>query len=423
MSKLTKQNRPIEKIGLKDPLKSLFTGLFLLVVIGVFYSTALTTVGTIGLVIFGWRYARFDKFKELQTDAVVLPFIFVFLVVFLSGSYSDNKVLWVTAMRLRLPFLLLPLSFFLMPKLSSSFVLRLIEGVIYITAMVGLPVLIGTLSNYDEAIQLIAKGQAIATPIEHVKYSMFNAFGIVAGIVLLGEGGVKWKSLNGFLVTAAIAVLVVLIHLLSVRTGLVIVYISLLTYVGYYFSMKQNIKRSVFALLLIIILPIAAVQVIPSLKQKVGYMLYDWNQGKEGVGSNYSDSARMLSYKGGVSVWLDHPILGTGYGDVKESMYIYYDEYHPHQELFKLPHSQYLTTLVGSGLIGFILFLLGFYTPLLTFRGPRIIGFLLFYLYLNYSLSFLVENSIERSMSIAYFIVIALLLLQTSATPQEQSST
>ena len=107
-----------------------------------------------------------------------------------------------------------------------------------------------------------------------------------------------------------------------------------------------------------------------------------------------------------------NPLIGVGYGDVLEEAHVYYDQTYKRQDLFKLPHSQYLLTLAGSGLLGFIIFMVGFFTPLLSKKLKTKTGTLLLLLYLNYSISFLVENSLERSVSVAFFLLFALLLLK-----------
>ena len=58
-----------------------------------------------------------------------------------------------------------------------------------------------------------------------------------------------------------------------------------------------------------------------------------------------------------------------------------------------------------------ILFLIGFYGPLFLKGAYKEI--LLLLLYTNYSLSFLVENSLERSFSLAFFLFFAMLILSS----------
>jgi len=55
----------------------------------------------------------------------------------------------------------------------------------------------------------------------------------------------------------------------------------------------------------------------------------------------------------------------------------------------------------------------GFYVPLLSKKLKTQTGALLVFLYLNYSISFLVENSLERSVSVAFFLIFALMLIKS----------
>ena len=145
-------------------------------------------------------------------------------------------------------------------------------------------------------------------------------------------------------------------------------------------------------------------------------MLHDWSKYQNKEGASYSDSERMLSYKGALSIIKSSPLIGVGYGDVRTEIIEYYKKEAQRPDLQKLPHSQYLTYMSGVGLIGFLIFIFGFYQPVIAsykshLKGSILFGLLLL-LYLNFSLSFFVENSLDRSMSVAFFLLISLPLLK-----------
>lgn len=387
-------------------------GLSACLLVGIFYSKAVATICTIGLFVVALRFITFEKFKNFFKDKRLMPFVFVFLTAFLSGSYSDNQDLWQTALRVKLPFLILPFAFFLLPKIKERLMIQLHYWLIAVVTAVSLPVLIHALLNYDYIIDLLSKGQAIPTPIEHVKYSMINAYAAIGGLFLIKKETQSSIALKVLLV-AAVIFIVFMLHFLAVRTGLVIFYLSIVCYGLMELIQGSSKKMSLIFLTGVITLPIVAFKLSPTLQQKIGYMNYDWTQYQKEEGHQYSDSERMMSYKAALHLIGSNPILGVGYGDVFEESHIYYDQVYKRHDLFKLPHSQYLLTLAGSGLLGFIIFLVGFYTPLLSKNLKTKTGTLLVLLYLNYSISFLVENSLERSISVAFFLIFALLLLKS----------
>lgn len=385
-------------------------------IIGIFYSKALTTGAIIGIFLLGLSFASIQKMKTFFNDKALMPFILVFLSVFLSGSYSDDLVEWQTALRVKLPFLILPLAFFFIPKLKSDILYRLHYWLIAVTVVVAGPVLVHALLHPEEMLSLISKGQPIPTPIEHVKYSMFNAYAAISALILL----VEQKSISRFEKTClalTVVFLIIFMHIIAVRTGLVILYGSLFIY-GIYklISFKKNSGPSRLSAMTFIILvavsPFIAIQVSPTLKQKIGYMNYDWMQSRNAQSQEYSDTERIMTYKAAWQIIKSNPLIGTGYGDVRQEAHLYYDKNYNRADLFKLPHSQFLLTWAGSGLLGLIIFISGFYTPLLAIKWNSIRGLLLMSLYFNFTLSFLVENSLERSMSVAFFLIVALVLIR-----------
>lgn len=382
-----------------------------LLILGVFFSKALTTVSLSCLVIYSFKYLSWTQIVSFFSDRTMMPFLLVFLTVFLSGSYSENNEGWQTALRVKLPFLMLPFAIYLLPEVKKVFIIRLHLWLIFTCTITGLLVCFNVLTNFEDMLDLLAKGQPIPTPIEHVKYSMFNAYAAMSGIILLDKGVLLQKTYQ-WILKSAIILLIILIHLFAVRTGLVILYFSILVYFGLKFSRLGSVKRLVILFTGIICVPVLIYYTVPSIQQKIAYMKYDWSKYAQGEGTDYSDSERIMSYSAGWNIWKSNPILGVGYGDIRDEVHLYYDREYDRSDFFKLPHSQFLLTMAGSGILGLLIFVAGFFTPLISKRKKGLSSILVGYLYLNYSLSFLVENSLERSISVAFFIVFALFLLK-----------
>ena len=392
-------------------------GLFsvhVLALIGIFYSTAITSI-SLGLIfLIGLSHWKNDHLRRFYTDRIFIPFLLIFVVALISGWNTEDGDAFHTTLRIKLPFLLLPLSYLLIQPFRSRFALDLHHWLLCITAVVGFPVLIFTLKNYDAMLELVAKGQAIPTPIEHVKYSMFNAYAVITGICLLAFRWSHYSRAQKFFLASASALLILLMHILAVRTGLVILYISIL-FLGILTFIKYRwTKGFILTVILTVVLPFIAYHSIPTVKQKAGYVLYDWKQYQEGKGRTYSDSERIMLYNVGLQVWKDHALLGVGLGDVKNEVSEYFIKMYDSNGPRKLPHNQFLLYLAGSGIVGLALFLCGFYFPLRKCASLSIEGVLLMMLYLNYTLSFLVENSLERSMSVAFFLLLVLPLMKNA---------
>jgi|GEM_PF-1212661 len=383
--------------------------------IGVFYSTALTSASIIVLAVAGMSFVSAQKMKEIFKDRKVIPLTLVFLVVLISGLYSQDGSAWMTAVRVKLPFLLLPIAYYLGPSLSKKFVIQLHYWLVVISVIVGLPVFFLILKDVQSATDLISIGQSVVTPIEHVKYSMMVAHAAITAWVLYRHDHANSSS-SRWLVLLAAVLLAALLHIMAIRTGLVIFYVSLVLLAIFYLLRKRDRMLGVIMMIGAIAIPLVAIEVVPTLKQKIGYMLHDWSKYQNEEGASYSDSERMLSYKGALSIIKTSPLLGVGYGDVRTEVKEYYKKEAQRPDLQKLPHSQYLTYLSGVGLIGFLIFICGFYQPVIAsyknHKKENILFGLLLLLYLNYSLSFFIENSLDRSMSVAFFLLLSLPLLK-----------
>jgi O-antigen ligase len=330
----------------------------------------------------------------------------IFLIVLITAFYSENidDLFW--QLKLKLPFLVLPLAFLALPHLTKKQYYGLYYFLIITITISSFFVIGNYLSNFEEITESIARGKSIPTPIDHIKFSLAVAISIVAGLVLIiDKYTIKYQWERPLLI-AIIAFLFVAIHILSVRSGLVTLYISLAVVgIQYIWKAKNKIPFLVAALLLIAS-PFVAYKFVPSFKSKINYMLWDLRMYSEGTGENYSDSGRIRSIKVGWELAKESPVFGVGFGDVREKCRLKYIENYGHQSQSLFPHNQYLTIFLASGIFGLLLFLFALIQPILynkAFKEPAFLG-----LSIIFWVSFLVENTIERSYSIGLFLIFTL---------------
>lgn len=375
--------------------------LLALLVIAFLYSKALITIAIIGLVMLSLFHIRIERIKGFFTTGVYRWFCLVFLAYVISGLYSENLASWTHSLQIKLPFVFLPFAFFLLPKVNFEMWRRLHLWLLAVLLIAAIPVVMQALMNYGFYLDKISKGQAIDTPIEHVKYSMMNAYGMAIGYWMISSKKIKNFSSEEKVIGICSLALFVYLHFLSVRTGLLIGYASII-YIGAYQLIDIKRTRGLLAAIsLVLIMPLLSYVFVPSFKAKVGYVLYDWKMSGEG----YSDSERIITAKAGWQIFKSTPVFGTGIGDLKEECIRYYRDSLGLEQLDKYPHSQFLYVLAGTGVIGFLIFFSGWFYP---FWGNfHHVPLLL--LYLNYSLSFFVENSLERSFSVSFFLCFALI--------------
>src|SRR5690625_7585427 len=69
---------------------------------------------------------------------------------------------------------------------------------------------------------------------------------------------------------------------------------------------------------------------------------------------HYSDAMRWKTNKIGWKIFLDHPLLGVGMGDVREEMTL---QFLQRENLYTdhYPHNFWITIMAGTGVVGFLL--------------------------------------------------------------------
>ena len=374
-----------------------------------FYALSITMISLAVIAVFDISAThalpvRFSKglmsFASLSRKNPSFPVTTIlFFIVLIAGMWSSDEVYWLERVRIKLPYLILPLAWMMIPKLSSRQFVLINYLLLVVTTYACLRVGWNYLMNFEAINEGIKMGQAIPTPISHIRFSLMVALSIVCGILLLVHKMVLQKTVERWFVLVVVIFLFIFIHILSVRSGLVVLY----GVVGIMVIARVFIERKwlpgIALLVVIAAVPFIAYLTIPSLYNKVNYALWDLKMYGEGRGEAYSDSERLQSLKIGWEVAKDNLIFGAGSGDVRSKMFEKYDNLLPRQNHYKMPHNQYLSVLAGMGLMGLIAFLYAFFFPL-SEKRHRHNGWVVC-LVVMIALSFLFENTIESARGVA----------------------
>lgn len=399
---------------------TLVYSLYFVLIFSVFFSKFLLSVSMIALLVFALftinskgtisinpEWLNFNKL--LKHNKGYLGLCLVFLIVLGTSFYSENvnDLFW--QLKLKLPFLVLPLAFLVLPTLTK----RQYYGLYYfLIALIGVSsvfVLVNYLSNFDQITKSIVVGKSIPTPIDHIKFSLAVAISIIAGLVLIIEKFVFRYSWERPILIGIVIFLFIIIHILSVRSGLVALYLALGVVGVRYLITARNKLPFVVAAFLLLASPFIAYTFVPSFKNKINYMIWDLKMHKEGKGENYSDSGRIRSITVGWELAKKTPFFGVGFGDVRDQCKSMYIEKYGHQSQSLFPHNQYLTIFLASGIIGLFFFMFALLQPIFynkAYREPAFLGFSVIFW-----VSFLVENTIERSYSIGLFLLFTLVAI------------
>ncbi len=285
----------------------------------------------------------------------------VFWVILLGYFNSENVSYWLSRVRLRLPFLALPVVFSFLPWTKKEKDHLILFSLILIF-LVSTGVVINYLNNYESMSRLIKSGSSIPVPMkDHVRYAQLEAFVFLSGIFWLITN--RSTSYLNKIVFALVVIIFIYLHILAVRSGILIAYIGLVCFFIYYLR-KLKLRQIILAIVLSITIPFIAFKTIPSLQSKVYYGIWEWTKFLNGEHLNNSDSGRWISYEVGLEYFKSSPLFGIGPGDLEDKMLITYHEKYPDVVFIKQPHNQFLHTMACSGLFGLIIFLIAFGIPL-----------------------------------------------------------
>lgn len=415
MEKLTDK---IKKIKTQD--LAVFLSWF--VILGMVFSPFLLSVAMIGigvLAVFslkGWMPVLHPNLlkhiRSYLSDKAFWIISFMFFIVLFSGLMTEpgNWPYWGERVRLKVAFLLFPFAFAALPPLSDRAFKGILYGFVGILVFTCFGIGINYLVNFEEINRLMYQGQPMPTPRNHIRFSLLLAYSIIAAYYLYRKNFVLKYAWERWVMLAASVFLFLFLHLLSVRSGLAAFYIT----AGILILQQAWIsKRYVAGLAMIGLMaavPLIAYKAIPSFKAKVDYSLYDrWIRKHDPSQSQYSDGGRVTSIKLGLEIGNEHPFFGIGAGNLRQEVKVRYAEKLGESVEPKMPHNQFVSVYAGTGLVGLLLFLFAFFFPLFYKKAYRNLMFLSFNIIVL--LSFMVENTIENSIGIAFYLFFLLLNL------------
>ncbi|MFK7774683.1 MAG: O-antigen ligase family protein [Saprospiraceae bacterium] len=347
---------------------------------------------------------NWQKFISNKAFLAVTVFFFLILV---TGFYSSDMEYLLERLRIKLPFLLLPFAFASMPQLKEKEYLSIFY--FFLILLFGSAILVGFgyWQNYEAITDGLGKGQPIPTPVNHIRYSLMMAFSIVGGIVLYFRN-FYWKWIwEKWLILGIASFLFFFIHVLSVRSGILVLYASLLLLSLRFAFLRKKYLLGISSVIVLLFIPAIAYNSIEGFKQKVDYTIWDWQQYYYDLPLRSSDASRLISFKVGLEICQKEKLLGVGAGDLRKEVHQIYDEKFPDISDKKMPHNQFISVCAGMGMIGLAIFILAFFFPLFYKKIKPDALFIT--LHLIIFASFFTENTIENSVGVGFYVFFLLL--------------
>lgn len=339
-------------------------------VMGVFFSRAMISIGMIGIVLLyffnkGWK----KPFHFDQKNLILFFLAPIFVLYLIGGLWTKDYGYWMDRVQVKIPLLFVPLGFW---AVSAIIERKTIDKVLWLFVFLSFATALGSfiyyLTHFEEITESYKHAKTIPVVIEHIRYSLMLALAFFTAIALfLSSPIIKTPLAKKVLLGMAFFILAFL-HILSVRSGLLALYATALVWLLFMIVRKGD-KRFMLLIPAALLFPVLMYLFVPSLHNKVDYMVRDVSQFVSGKSvNNYSDGNRLLSMKIGTLIGLQHPVLGVGSGDVQQAMNEVYKVEYPDidQKNWLIPHNQFVYLFTALGLIGLCTFILCLLYPFLN---------------------------------------------------------
>jgi len=341
--------------------------------LGLVCSKALISIGSVVVICSGLMGLKW-RTTNLSLNYQVIGFGLLFLAPLISGFWSDSKGDWfqVISNKIMLPALFWAVIY--TPKLppKSFYRLSIFQGLTVVFASF---YSIWPLWYHGEGISqsyLQAKTLKVLLSNDHLHFSLY----ILITLVLMIYNSKEIHNLFGkkthYLHSAMILWLVIFLHILGAKTGLILLYGS-----AVYFLWRKYAQTTRWLILpaglgVIILIGITAIKLIPTLQNRVYYTLYDFNQYIHGAYvDGLTDGARVLSWQAGMDIGRRFPWTGVGFGDMHNTFAEWHKAHSAHLQPYNWlqPSNEWLMYLCGSGIGGMMMLTLGLwciyrYSPL-----------------------------------------------------------
>lgn len=219
-----------------------------------------------------------------------------------------------------------------------------------------------SLSQYSYELQeAYLRAKTLPTPMDndHIRFSWLVSVAILLG---LREAVNEPRKIIRAATITLVVFLIVYLHILAAKTGLICLYGGALLFFLVDMVVYKKWKRGLAIALLMALSAFTCYQTMPTLRNRIQYVLYDvknFTAGNDMPG--YNDAARWLSIRAGYAVMKAHPLTGVGAGDVLDAVNNWHNTYHPQSLDYErfLPASEWMVYGAAVGWPGFIFFTAG----------------------------------------------------------------
>lgn len=348
---------------------------------------------------FTWHQDKNHTYNK--NTYMLIPMMLYWLAYLISLLWTDNlSVGWAevgqNAWFFAIPFVCLCTDFRQISQRCLRAMLWLF--VITLTAVFFYLLAKALIVTHQQSSVFLKSGLSVFHNYIHYTYSTLY---IASGLAFLYT---EWIRDQGLKLTAKILILVcavclvLFVILLNSRAGILYLILLLLMCVFHTFFLRKKYRLGIIFL-------VSAVALVALLHFTLPEKLHRFsNTTTEIVHGDMSDS-RFMIMKNAWTVVKEHPLMGVGAGDRKDSLTPLYGELN---HVYN-PHNQFLDTWLGTGVCGMLILWLMVLLPLLVaYKNQQIMPMMVNIMLIA---GLMVESMLERQMGVAFLTVISVYYL------------
>ncbi|HUM50537.1 MAG TPA: O-antigen ligase family protein [Chitinophagales bacterium] len=310
--------------------------------------------------------------KQFFKSAFSIALFIIAIIHLVSFFNSENHLSYFDEIKNKIPFLLITFTLLSVEKIETK-KLHLVVAYFVVSCIIS-----SIYSYYHYRIdlannlELYSKGEVMKTVVHHIYYAVLCCVASIFCVEIL------FKTTSNIIkiITGIILFwLYVFIHVMSVRTGIFIIYFMLLLYIFLHFVRTRKYLYLAGFISLIIVIGFILFEKTPTIKNKIDYTKYSFEQLKNNTDSlnNYSDPRRILSDKLGIEIIQKNKLVGVGIGDVQDELNTIYKVRYPNfsTAVYARIHNQYLETTAALGIPLGIVFIICLMIPLFYFFSKK----------------------------------------------------
>lgn len=337
----------------------------------------------------------------LTLSVIILPFYIL---------TSNDLHYYYERVQIRAPFLALPFAFAAVTSITKKLYHKLLSIFVVLCFFIAVGTFFNYLLNIESVNESYLRAKVMPSILNHVRLSIMMAMGAYLSFYLFREN-FKWLyDFERWIFLIIAFSLFLFVHLYSVRSGLIALYVSVLVEIGYFVYRTKNYKKAVSILSFLLLSGVLMVRFVPTLNNKWVNTLADLSVYQTKAYPNYNSlTTRFISYEAAIALFKDAPLFGCGLGDIKTETDTYFKVHYPEIDIPILPHNQFLFWLAATGIVGLIFFSVTFFFPLFQKRNWSNRVLIVHYAILF--LSFQTEPMLETQLGVAYSLLFILLPL------------